>query len=368
MARVRSVIDDGSSFYERAIAQDDGITLYRGRARFVGPHEIECEGEAVRFRNAVVATGARPVVPDIPGLDAVPFATSDDLLRATERPGHLLCLGAGAVSLEFAQAYRRLGADVTVVLRGSHIARGEEAELTALLGQYLVEEGVEIRAGVAPVRVELDGGRPSVVLADGSRVVGDRLLIALGRAPLVDGLGLEQIGIAAGPKGIVVDERLCTSQPHIYALGDAIGGWMFTHVATYEAPIAVANMLDGAGLIPDYRTVPRVIFTDPELATVGLTEQQALDSGHEVEARRFDVGKLGKSRALGDRRGRIKFVLDATNGEILGAHILARHGGDLLPGPTIAMNAPGGTLVPLLATIHPHPTLSEAVKIAARDG
>ena len=114
MARVRRVIDDGISFYEHAIARDDGITLFRGRARFVGTHELECAGETVRFRHAVLATGASPVVPDLPGLDTAPFATSDDLLRATERPGHLVCLGAGAISLEFAQAYRRLGADVTV--------------------------------------------------------------------------------------------------------------------------------------------------------------------------------------------------------------------------------------------------------------
>ncbi|MBI4171389.1 MAG: NAD(P)/FAD-dependent oxidoreductase [Actinobacteria bacterium] len=368
MARVRRVIDEGIAFYEHAIERDDGITLFRGRAHFVDAHTLQCDGDVAEFNHALIATGARPSLPDVPGLDRVPFATSNDLLAATELPGHLVCLGAGAVSLEFAQAYRRLGAEVTVVLRGDRLARGEDAELTALLARYLKEEGVRLRTGVPLDRLELDGGRPSVVLADGGRVTGDRLLVALGRAPVVDGLGLEQAGIAFGPGGVIVDEHLRTSLPHVYAIGDAIGGWMFTHAATYEAPIAIANMLDGANGQPDYRTMPRAIFTDPELAGVGLTEEQAIHEGFEVEVRRFDVGKTGKSRALGDRRGRVKFVLDSETGAILGAHILSRHGADLLPGPAVAMNAPGGTLAPLLATIHAHPTLSEAVKVAARDG
>ncbi len=351
MARVRNVIDEGTGFYERQIAKDEGLTLFRCAARFADEHTLECDGETIEFRHALIATGARPRIPNIPGLDRVPFATSDDLLRATELPGHLVCLGAGAVSLEFAQAYRRFG-----------------AELTRLLRRYLEEEGVRVLTGTPIERVELDGGRPSVVLADGRRVTGDRLLVGVGRDPVVEGLGLEEVGIEARPTGIVVDEELHTTLPHVHAIGDAIGGWMFTHVSTYEAPLAVANMLDGAGMRPDYRTIPRAIFTDPELAGVGLSEEQALEQGYEVAVRRYDVGKTGKSRALGDRRGRIKFVLDARSGEILGAHVLARHGADLLPGPMVAMNAPGGTLAPLLATIHPHPTLSEAVKVAARDG
>jgi pyruvate/2-oxoglutarate dehydrogenase complex dihydrolipoamide dehydrogenase (E3) component len=368
MARVRRVIDDGIAFYEREIERDEGITLFRGHARFAGEHALECEGETVEFEHALVATGARPRIPDLPGLDRVPFATSDDLLKATELPGHLVCLGAGAVSLEFAQAYRRFGAEVTIVLRGERIARGEDAELAGLLQRYLEEEGVRIVTGARIERAELDGGRPSLVLAGAPRVTGDLLLVATGREPVSDGLGLAELGIGTGPAGVAVDDELRTALPHVFAIGDAIDGMMFTHVSTYEAPIAIANMLDGAGQRPDYRTMPRTTFTSPELAGAGLSEEQAVVAGYEVEVRRYDVGKLGKARALGDRRGRVKFVLDARTGAILGAHVLAQHGGDLLPGPMVAMNAPGGTLDPLLATTHPHPTLSEAVKVAARDG
>jgi len=368
MARVRAVIEDGVSFYEHQIDKDDGVTLFRGDARFVAEHAIECNGERVEFEQGLIATGARPRIPEIPGLDAVPFSTSDDLLQATELPEHLVSFGAGAVSLEFAQAYRRLGARVTIVQRGTHLASAEEPELTALLRRYLEEDGIEVITEAVVERAELEGGRPVLVLAGGRRVVGDKLLLGVGRVPVVGGLGLEEIGVETRPTGIVVDRFLRTTQPHIAAIGDAIGGWMFTHVATYEAPLAVANLLDGAETEPDYRVIPRAIFTSPELAGVGLSEEQALAAGYEVEVRRYDVGKTGKARAIGDRRGRVKFVLAAVSGEILGAHILAPHGVDLLPGAMVAMNAPGGTLAPLLATIHPHPTLSEAVKIAARDG
>jgi pyruvate/2-oxoglutarate dehydrogenase complex dihydrolipoamide dehydrogenase (E3) component len=368
MARVRRVIDDGVSFYEHQVERDDGVTLFRGRACFVADHRLETDEAQVEFRHALIATGARPHVPAIPGLDRVAFATSDDLLQARELPRHLVCLGAGAVALEFAQVYRRLGAEVTIVQRGPRLATLEEPELSNLLRRYLEEEGIRVLTGATIERLELVGESPSVLLAGGERVTGDKLLLGLGRRPVVDGLGLEQVGIAARAAGIVVHETLRTTLPHVYAIGDAIGGWMFTHVSTYEAPIAVTNMFDGAGLRPDYRVIPRAIFTSPELAGVGLTEEQAVAGGYEVEVRRFDVGKTGKARALGDRRGRIKFVLDARSGEILGTHILARHGADLLPGPMVAMNAPARTLAPLLETIHAHPTLSEALKIAARDG
>ena len=221
MARVRRVIDDGIAFYEREIERDEGITLFRGHARFADEHALECEGETVEFEHALVATGARPRIPDLPGLDRVPFATSDDLLEATELPGRLVCLGAGAVSLEFAQAYRRFGAEVTIVLRGERIARGEDAELAGLLQRYLEEEGVRIVTGARIERAELDGGRPSLVLAGAPRVTGDLLLVATGREPAADGLGLAELGIGTGPAGVAVDDELRTALPHVFAGGSS---------------------------------------------------------------------------------------------------------------------------------------------------
>jgi pyruvate/2-oxoglutarate dehydrogenase complex dihydrolipoamide dehydrogenase (E3) component len=367
MARVRRVIEEGTAFYERLLAER-GVDLVRLPARFVGANEVEAGDLRVRFAHALIATGARPRQLDVPGSADVPTVTSDDLMHMTEQPRHLVSVGAGAVSLEFAQAYRRLGAEVTVVQRGPHLAHGEDDELGDLLKAYLEEEGVRVLTSSAVTRFELVDGRPAVACAGGNRVVGDQILVAVGRDPVVDGLGLDEVGIEHGPEGIVTDPQLRTALPHVFSVGDVRGELMYTHVATYEAPHAIANMLDDAGVEPDYRTMPRAIFTDPVLAAAGLTEARARAAGYDVEVRRSDVGTRGKARAIGDRRGRVKFVLEAGTGVILGVGILARDGADLLPGPQVAMNAPGGTLAPLLATVHTHPTIAEAVKVAARGG
>ena len=367
MARVRRIITEGSAYFERQLEKDDGIDLFRDDARFTSEHEVEAGGSAIEFRHALLASGAKPGLPAIPGIDTVPVVTSDDLLEATALPEHLVCVGAGAVGLEFAQAYRRLGATATVVQRGPHIASGEDAELADMLQGYLEEEGIHISTRAACNHLQPDGDCVRVDCVDGESVTADRVLVATGRVPDVERLALAQAGVETGSTGVTVDDELRTTQPHIYAIGDATGGLMFTHVATYEAPIAIANMLDGAHERPDYRVIPRAIFTDPELTGAGLSEQAARDSGYEVEIRRHDVRRIGKSRAIGDSRGRVKFVLDAKTGEILGVHILSRHGADLLPGPMVAMSAPERSLAPLLATIHAHPTLSETVKVAARE-
>ena len=248
MARVQRVIDEGVAFYEHQIERDPGTTLFRGHARFVDEHRIECDGRTIEFEHALIATGARPRVPDLPGLDRVPYATSDDLLCARELPRHLVCVGAGAVALEFAQIYRRLGAEVTVIQRGPQIATLEDRELANLLQRYLEEEGVRVLTETRLERFEIENGSPCVVLADGQRITGDRLLLGLGRVPAVAELGLDTVGVQARPTGIVVDEHLRTAAPHVYAIGDAIGGRMFTHVSTYEAPIAVANMIHSASI------------------------------------------------------------------------------------------------------------------------
>lgn len=365
MARVRRVIEEGTTGYEHLLAER-GVDLVRLPARFTSAHELEAGDIRVRFSHALIATGARPRRLEIPGADTVPTVTSDDLMHTTELPAHFVCVGAGAVSLEFAQAYRRLGAEVTIVQRGAHLAHGEDEELGDLLKAYLEEEGIRVLTSSCVEELELVDGRPAVLCAGGNRVIGDLILLAVGREPVVEGLGLDEAGIVYDGGGVAVDRLLRTSLPHVFSVGDAKGGMMFTHVATYEAPIAVANMLDGAEREPDYRTMPRATFTDPVLAAVGLTEAEARAAGYEVEVRRSDVGTRGKTRATGDRRGRVKFVLDAETGAILGVGILAKDGADLLPGPQVAMNSPGGTLEPLLATVHTHPTVSEAVKVAAR--
>ena len=366
MDRVQRVIDEGRTFYEDEIAANDGITLIRGAARFVSERELECNGERFAFDKALIATGAYPTIPPIKGLADVPYVTSDELLLIRDLPKHLVTIGGGAIGLEFAQAYRRLGSEVTIIARGDRLVRSEDREIAELLQEYLAAEGIRLRLSATIEAVELVDDQPSVRLVSGERITGDRLLVGVGRTPALDGLGLEHAGIDAAADGVIVDQTLRTTNPHVYALGDATGGMMFTHTATYEAPIAIGNMVETEQREPDYRTMPRAMFTDPELASVGLTEDAATEVGFDVEVRRRDVGRGGKARAIGDRRGRVKFVLDRTTGQVLGAHILARHGADLLPSASVTMNAPGGTLDPMLATVFPHPTTSEAVKVAAR--
>ncbi len=258
MRRVRQVIDDGILFYERLLA-DRGVDIVRSAARFVSQHELEAGDLRITFRHALIATGARPNRLDVPGAEVVPTLTSDDLLAPAWNtlPGHLLCVGAGAVSLEFAQIYRRLGAEVTVIQRGEHLAHGEDEELGDLLKGYLEEEGVRVLTGSAVERLELVDGRPAVDCVGGNRVVGDAILAAVGRLPNVDGLGLEELGIDFDRSGIKTDDHLRTAAPNVWAVGDSHGEMLFTHVATYEAPLAIANMLDGAENVPDYRVMPR---------------------------------------------------------------------------------------------------------------
>ena len=209
MTRVQRVIDEGVSFYEHQIERDDGVTLFRGHARFVDAHRIESDGQTVEFEHALIATGARPRVPDLPGLDRVPFATSDDLLRARELPRHLVCVGAGAVALEFAQIYRRLGVEVTVIQRGPQIATLEDAELAGLLQRYLEEEGVRVLTGTQLERFELATGAlrtPHVVAeatmtlaAPKTGLAGTDSADAVGRLFLADisvpGLVYERLGL-----------------------------------------------------------------------------------------------------------------------------------------------------------------------------
>src|SRR5262245_45210521 len=207
MARVRRVIDEGVAYYEELLLER-GVDLVPLPARFHSANQLDAGDLRIAFSHALLATGARPRRLDVPGADTVPTVDSDDLMHATELPGHLVCVGAGAVSLEFAQAYRRLGADVTIVQRGAHLAHGEDEELGDLLAAYLEEEGIRVLTSSPVERLELVDGRPAVDSAGGARVVGDLVLLAVGRAPVTDGIGLDEVGIAYDEAGIRVDRHL----------------------------------------------------------------------------------------------------------------------------------------------------------------
>lgn len=348
--------------------RSDRIDFLSGEARFFSDHEVDTGEGRLSFGKAIVATGARRVVPAIPGLDKVGHLHNRSALQLEELPESMIVIGGGYVGIEFAQMYARYGTRVTLLGRNAQLASGEDPELSGLLADYLRDEGVDVRTGAAVTAVREENSTKVVsalIQEEEVRFSADSLLLAAGRVGNTDELDLASAGVETFEKGfIAVDEQLHTSQPHIWAIGDVKGGWMFTHVATYDGPIAALNAVKGLDRKVDYRVVPRAIFSDPTLAAVGLTEAEAREQGFEVTVGSVRVDGA-RAQAIGDRRGRLKAVVDSSNGEILGFHILAPHGDVLLHEAVAAMHG-GGKIERISKSIHVHPTLSEMVKAAAR--
>lgn len=344
------------------------ITFLRGQAKFLNQHEIDTGDRRLSFDKAIIATGARRQIPPIAGLEQVDYLTNETALQLETLPNRLVVVGGGYVGIEFAQMYGRFGTQVTLLGRNQHLAPGEDPELANLLADYLREEGIDIHTNAPVLRVhKAESDTIATVLVDGAEreFACDALLLATGRVGNTDTLGLVEAGIAVEKRGfITVNEQLQTSQPNIWAIGDVKGGWMFTHVATYDGPLAALNAVKGQGRTVDYRVVPRAIFSSPTLTAVGLTVQEAQAQGYDVLVGEASaVG--GRSHAIGDTRGKLKAVVNKANDEILGFHVLAPHGDDLLHEAVTAMHG-DGTIDRISKSIHVHPTLSELVKSAAR--
>jgi len=356
------------SIYGALDRRKEAIDFLRGEARFLNEHEIDTGEGRLSFEKAIVATGARRVVPPIPGLEKIEHLTNRSALDLSDLPSSMVIIGGGYVGIEFAQMYGRFGTQVTLLGRNAHLAPSEDPELSELLAGYLRDEGIDVHTS-APVTSLRKEGQESVVSAtvdgDEREFRADSVLVAAGRVGNTEQLDLAAAGVASTERGFVTfDEELTTSQPNIWAIGDVKGGWMFTHVATYDGPIAALNAVKGSGRSVDYRAVPRVIFSDPALAAVGLTETEAREQGYDVTVGNVRVDGA-RAKAIGDRRGRLKAVVDSSNGEILGFHILAPHGDELLHEAVAAMHD-HGRIERIGKSIHAHPTLSEMVKAAAR--
>ena len=369
MDRVRGIIEQGAQATRGWVESLDGVELVEGEATFAGPTEVNVDGRILRAARIVIATGAAPSRPPIPGLSETPHLVSDDILQLTELPRRLLIVGAGPIALELGQSLGRLGAQVMMVEVQPGLLPAEEPELADALGGYLAQEGLEILVGASIARAEPlgSGGARLVVGHSGATRVleGDALLVATGRSPAVGELDLETAGIVGGSRGISVDAHLETSQPGIYAAGDVLGpSWgAFTHVARRLGVAAAEQAIGVADEEVDSDVGPRAIFTDPELATIGLTEDAARTAGYEVKIGR---GRFtgGKARAWGEERGIVKIVAEAETGRILGAHILAYHGADLIHPLGVAMAMGGDAVEAIRRTPHLHPTLGEVVKAA----
>jgi len=351
---------------ERGLEQNEKIELVRGFARFEAPDRISVDGRALDSERIIVASGVEPHIPDIPGLAEVGFLTNETVMDIEELPARLIVLGGGAEGLEFGQAFHRFGARVTIVQRNRRLAPKEDPEISEAIEEILREEGLEILTGTAPTRVERRGAAIVVETDSGRTLEGDALLVSTGRKPhqLAD-LGIDAAGIEGDPeRGITIDEELRTTTPGVFAIGDVLGRVQHTHFATYTAGVAVANALAGEHRRYSPARVPGAIFTDPEIASVGLTAEEARAQGRKVKVGKQEMSKVGRARAMGETNGFVKFVIDGETDELLGMHVLAYHGADLLAQGVIAM-AGTGTLAPLTDCICIHPTFSEGVKAAA---
>jgi len=356
------------SKYSDVLAAYPGIRYIQGRARLIGENRVEIDGEGYAPGKIILATGAKPWAPPIPGLDQVEYLDSTAALELRELPASMIVLGANAVGLELAQLYARAGTQVTLIEALPRIAPFEEPEVSAALSGYLEAEGLQILAGFETRAIAPAGGGLKLAgfLNGAERTFeADRLLVATGRRPNTAGMGLEGVGVKLGGRGeIEVDDRLQTDNPFVYAAGDVIGKDMFVYVAAYGGMLAAENALTGAGRTYDAAYIPRVTFTDPQIASAGLTEERARQQGREVKVSALAMEHVVRAQAAHDTRGLIKLVGDAATDRLLGAHILAPEAGEMIQTAVLAIRF-GISVSELRETMFPYLTNAEGLKLAA---
>lgn len=361
--------DDPDRFREMGVDVTEGV-----EARFTGDGRVEAGGRTLAPRKVVIATGSRPAIPPVDGLEDAGYRTHETAFDRDALPASAIVLGGGAIGVEFAQAYRRLGIDVTLVEMEDRILPREDPALTGRLEQILEDEGVRLLTGSRAVAAGRRGDTRTLSVktpdpGSGGKtrtVEAEEIFVATGRRPNVESLGLEAVGIETRRDGVVVDDRLRTTRAGVYAAGDVIGGHLFTHVADHEARAVIQNALFPVGSAVDYSVVPWAIYSDPELARVGLTEAEARDRhGDGVGVFEYDLSDL--DRAVTDREavGLVKLVTDR-RGRLLGGHILGPRAGSLIVEVALAMKG-DLKITDLSNLIHPYPTLSEGVRRAANE-
>ncbi len=354
--------------YVDVVQQYPSIRILRGEATLTGPRAVSVNGRAYSPGKILLATGSLPWAPPIPGLAEAGFLDSTEALSLSELPGSLLVIGAGAIGLELGQLFARFGVRVMVIEGGPHVAGAEEPEIGRALTEYLAGEKIRVCTGVKIQRVERTGteyrvhaeidGKPEICAAE-------QLLVTTGRRPDTADLGLHAAGVETGSRGeIVVNAHLQTANPDLYAAGDCIGEPMYVYVAAYGGGLAAENALTGAGRIYDLSTLPHVIFTDPQVASVGLTEAQARAQGKRVKTAVLPLKAVPRALAARDTRGLFKLVADEETGKLLGAHVLADGAGEVIQAATLAVRF-GLRVQDLVETFHPYLTMVEGLKLAA---
>jgi pyruvate/2-oxoglutarate dehydrogenase complex dihydrolipoamide dehydrogenase (E3) component/uncharacterized membrane protein YdjX (TVP38/TMEM64 family) len=343
-----------------------GVDVYLGSARFTSPTTIEVDGRRLEFAKAVIATGARPQALPIPGLAEAEYLTNETVFELTELPRRLAVIGGGPIGCELAQSFRRFGSEVTVLNDMPHVLPREDPEAAAVVEARLRAEGVVVAGGVTITRIERRGADRVVHYKAGGRgehLACDRILLAAGRTPNLDGLGLEAAGIAAGRDGVTVDDHLRTTNPRVYAAGDVASRFKFTHTADALARIVLTNALFLGRRKASALTVPWCTYTSPEVAHVGLTESEARERGLETTTITVPLHDVDRARLDGEDEGFLKVLLKQGSDTILGATLVATHAGDMISEISVAMAA-GMGLGGIANVIHPYPTQAEAIRKA----
>jgi pyruvate/2-oxoglutarate dehydrogenase complex dihydrolipoamide dehydrogenase (E3) component/uncharacterized membrane protein YdjX (TVP38/TMEM64 family) len=371
MERVQSVIKsiEPNDSVERFSAL--GVDCVQGEAQILSPWEVAVNGRSIKTRSIIIATGARPHIPAIPGLELVDYLHSDNVWNLRELPGRLLVLGGGPIGCELAQAFARLGASVTIVDRSGRLLAREDAEASQVIEAAFMSEGVNLLLERQIDHFGRDHQGQYLMLSNSAgeqhTIYFDKVLLALGRQANVEGFGLEALQIALSASGsIQVNDAMQTNYPNIFACGDVAGPYQFTHMASFQAWYATLNAL-AAGLktfSANYRVVPRATFTDPEVARVGLNEQEAREQGVPYEVTRHSLDHLDRALADGNARGFVKILTAPGRDTILGATIVGPHAGELIGSFVYAMTHKLG-LKTIGATTHIYPTLLEANRFAA---
>ena len=345
------------------LLRDAGYGVYPGQASFAEPNSVRVGDTALTAEKVLIATGGRTAVPPIPGIEDVDWIDHISALELTEVPESLLVVGGGPVGLEFAQIFARFGSRVTIVNHGPQIAARADADAATELQAALEDEGIEIVLNGDVESVARRGGKIEAVV-QGRPLTVSHLLLAAGRSPNVEELRLDAIGVEVGRGGIVVDGHQRTSVPGIWAVGDvAIGPW-FTPTAQYQARVAVDDMFGNGSRTADYSVLPTAIFTDPELGSVGLSEAEAKDAGHDVGVATHPLRAVTRAQYYGMKHGLYKIVYDRPTRRVLGVHVVSRGASDIVGGVAVALGL-GATVDDLARVHHVYPSFSEGLKAAA---
>jgi pyruvate/2-oxoglutarate dehydrogenase complex dihydrolipoamide dehydrogenase (E3) component len=356
-------IDHVNSVVEKILVHDDperfrshGCDVRFGKAQFISKHEVSIDGETIAGRRFVIATGSMPAIPPIPLLEQAGFDTSETIFKRRALPDHLAVIGGGPIGVELAQAFARFGSKVTIIEMADRLLSNEDRAISLLLQEILEGEGIQVITGVQVAGMHREGDSRQLKLSNQMTIECDRILIATGRRPVVQGLGLEAAGVEYSRQGIAVNRRMRTSQKHIYAVGDVCGPWQFTHMAEYQAGIALANIVFRIPRKTSYRVVPRVVYTDPEVASVGLSEGEALAQGIKYHIVEFPMAEIDRAVTEDVATGLSRILI--SKGRVVGASLVGPHAGELIHELALAMQV-NAKVSAISELIHAYPSYAQ---------